>query len=242
MAKNLLIICCGKDSLHQQWKQLHVEHGFDLALLIYDGSEYTDENSKAAKWMMQYNGRKFENIHKFLKTEDVSEYEYIGNIDDDILTTPHDLGKIFEMGKKHNFDLFSPALTEDSYINHIGTRVNRKLDFRTSNVVEIMNPFWSKRALDACVDDFVDGPNKQGYGLEYSWEAILESKQTGKTKFDGWVAIIDRYPVKHTRPTNNRLDLAMPDMHHFQKKYGIDPNRHGIFIEEAMRCYVVGPR
>ena len=235
MNRNLVLTCAGKDALHQRWEDLHTDFGFDLAILNFDDSTYADKNSKKAKWNLKYNGRKFENLHKFLTEEDWSQYEYVGVIDDDIRTDPSNIQKLFKMGAAHDFDLWAPALDTGSYASH-GTTVRRPgYDFRTINVVEIMCPFWSNRALKECLPDFIDGPNKQGYGLEYSWEALLESKETGKTKFGGYVAIVDKYPVVHTKPVVQRPEVSEPDTWHFREKYGV--NHLHVFREDMMKGY-----
>lgn len=235
MNKNLVISCAGKDALHQKWEDLHTDFGFDLALLIYDEAKYADKNSNAAKFQFQWKGRKFENIHRFLsEKENWEQYDRVGVVDDDVLTTPHDISKLFEMGVKHEFDLWAPAMGNGSYVSHKATIQNQEYGFRTSNVVEIMCPFWTRRALEVCLDDFVDGPNKQGYGLEYSWEALLES-YNGKTKFGGWVAIVDKYPVVHTKPVVQRPEISEPDTWHFRKKYNVD--HEWVFNENIMRGF-----
>lgn len=234
MNKNLIISCAGKDALHQNWEDLHTDFGFDLALLIFDSTEYADKNSTAAKWSLQYKGMKFENIHKFLSEEDWSQYDRVGILDDDIQTTPHNIQKLFEIGQRHHFDLWSPSLDDGSYASHRATVRRPEFDFRVSNVVEIMCPFWTRDALEVCLDDFIDGPNKQGHGLEYSWEALLES-HNGKTKLGGWVAIVDKYPVVHTKPVTQNLEISEPDTWHFRKKYNVD--HEWIFNEAAIKGY-----
>lgn len=235
MNRNLVISCAGKDALHQKWEDVHTDFGFDLALLIYDGAKYSDKNSNAAKFQLDWKGRKFENIHKFLSDKkNWEQYDNVGIVDDDCLTTPHDISKLFAMGDEHNFDLWAPALAAGSYASHRATVQRPEYDFRISNVVEIMCPFWKKRALEACLDDFVDGPNKQGYGLEYSWEAILDSRE-GKTKFGGWVAIVDKYPMVHTKPVVSRPEISEPDTWHFREKYGVQ--HLWVFREEIMKGF-----
>lgn len=235
MNRNLVISCAGKDALHQKWEDVHTDFGFDLALLIYDGAKYWDKNSNAAKFQLDWKGRKFENIHKFLSDKkNWEQYDNVGIVDDDCLTTPHDISKLFAMGDEHNFDLWAPALAAGSYASHRATVQRPEYDFRISNVVEIMCPFWKKRALEACLDDFVDGPNKQGYGLEYSWEAILDSRE-GKTKFGGWVAIVDKYPMVHTKPVVSRPEISEPDTWHFREKYGVQ--HLWVFREEIMKGF-----
>lgn len=234
MARNLVIICAGQDSLHQRWKQLCTDHGFDLALLVYDGAVYHDHNSEHARWVMHRAARKFDNIHHFLTTQDWSEYDQVGIVDDDMLTSPADIGRIFDLGRRHEFDLYAPSLAPGSYVSHAVTQCRPEYDFRISNVVEIMCPFWSRRALLHCLPDFIDGPNKQGYGLEYSWEALLAS-HAGKTKFGGWVAMIDRHPMVHTKPVVARPEVSEPDTWHFRRKYNVD--HLWVFNEQVIKGY-----
>ena len=64
---NLVIITCGPKSLHQQWEKNHTtDSNFDLALLIYDDTVYTDQNSLNAKYIQQSEGIKFKLFDKFL--------------------------------------------------------------------------------------------------------------------------------------------------------------------------------
>ena len=221
MKSNLLVINSGKDALHQNWIQDHTEYGFDLCLIIYDDAEYTDLNSSKAKYIFKNNDYKYKNIKKYITKEIYSKYEYIGIIDDDMETTPEKVSEVFTMAKKHNFDLCQPTLTHDSYSSHRQTLTHSGSDFRISNAVEIMCPFFSSRALDAVIDDFDTSPFGQGYGLEYSFQHHLESK-TGKTKFGGWVAFIDKITMRHTKPVVSRMEVSEPDTWHYRKKYGIE--------------------
>lgn len=216
---NLLIICCGKDSLHQQWKTNHQTQNFDLCLIIYDRSIYEDENTKSAKFVFYNNGFKFENIAKCITKEIYRLYDFVGIIDDDILTTPEDINNIFAMGKNQNFDLFQPAYTHDGHPSHADFLVQDcNYDYRIFNTVEIMCPFFSQRAYNVICNEFDTSPYKMGYGLEYAFEKLLSS-QSGQTIYGGLVAVIDKIPVKHCRPITPRPEVSEPDIWYYRNKY-----------------------
>lgn len=196
---NLLIIACGQNALHQQWLELHTDFNFDLCLLVYDDTEYQDHNSKSAKYIFKRKAYKWSNIANFITKSVYKPYKYIGILDDDILTNIPTIHNLFEYGKRLDFDLFQPALSHDSYFSHGATLQIPNADFHLLNTVEIMNPFFSNRAFNVCSNEFDMGPYGQGYGLELSWQALLSPKD-GRTIFGGLVGVIDKYPVRHTKP------------------------------------------
>jgi hypothetical protein len=200
--ENLLVIPCGQNSLHQQWKELHNDFNFDLCLLIYDDTQYKDHNSKSAKYVFKRKAYKWSNIANFITKSLYRPYKYIGIIDDDILTNITTINNLFDYGKRLNFDLFQPALSHDSYFSHSATLQISNADFHLLNTVEIMNPFFSNRAFNICSNEFDIGPYGQGYGLELSWQALLSPRE-GISIFGGLVGVIDKYPVIHTKPVTS---------------------------------------
>lgn len=217
--KNLLVICCGKRALHQQWEELHTDYNFDLALLIFDGTDFEDKNSKAARFIFKDKGYKFENIAKFITKDIYRQYEQIGVIDHDVKTTPKVMNDLFDYGKSHNFDLYQPAYTQEGYPSHPYFMVaDPRFDYRIFNTVEIMCPFFSQNAFNVIVNEFDTSPYKQGYGLEYAFEGLLGS-YNGTTVFGGLVAVVDKYPVMHCDPIVQRLEVSEPDIWYYRHKY-----------------------
>jgi hypothetical protein len=234
MKNNLIVICAGKNSLHQQWGDLS-SYNFDVAVIVYDNTDYSDEVKQQAKYLFKNSDRKFKNIKKCITYDIYSKYEYIGIIDDDIDVLPKTINDVFVMAKKCNFDLCQPTL-DGGYYSHPQTITVPGCDFRISNVVEIMCPFFSKRAFDACVFDFDTSPHGQGYGLEYSWEYNLRS-HNGITKFGGFVAFIDKYTMKHMNPVVSRLEVSEPDTKYFRDKYYVD--HEWVFNDQVIKGYKI---
>lgn len=218
---NLLIICCGKDSLHQQWVTDHSTLSFDLCLLVYDETNYSDLNSSKARYTFNHKGYKFENISRFVTKDIYRQYDFIGIIDDDILTTPEDIDTLFAMGRKHNFDLFQPSYSREGHPSHVDFLATEpQFDFRLFNTVEIMCPFFSQRAYNVVCNEFDTSPYKMGYGLEYAFEKLLSS-QNGQTVFGGYVAVVDKIVVKHCNPITQRFEISEADIWYYRNKYQI---------------------
>lgn len=232
----LVVITCSKNSLHKNWNQDHTKY-FDLCLLVYDDStqsDFLDPVSIKSTYIKFIQNSKWYIIYHGVTPNIYSKYSYIGIMDEDMETTPENLNNIFTTAKSENFDLFTPALTSDSYRSHWQTVAQKHCDYRIVNTVEQMNPFFSLRAYKDLREEFIASQFCWGYGLEYSFETILDSRN-GITKYGGYVAIIDKYPVKHTRPIRNRLDISEPEMLYYQNRN--NRKEKSIFLDYNTRSY-----
>lgn len=234
----LIVITCSKTSLHKNWNEDYTKY-FDLCLIVYDDStksDFLDNVSVKAKYIKFIGKSKWYNIYHGVTPDIFNNYKYIGIIDEDIETTPENLNSIFELAKSENFDLFAPALTSDSYKSHWQTVAQSYCDYRTVNTVEQMIPFFSLRAYKDLREEFVASKFCWGYGLEYSFENILQSSN-GVTKYGGLVAIIDKFPVKHTRPIASRLDISEPEMLYYMHRN--NRTQKTIFLDYNTKAYKI---
>lgn len=211
MKKNIVIITAGPNALFQQWED-YSNYNFDLAIIKWKDCELT--NTENAIFCETIAGYKFHIINEFSKLYNLSGYEYIYILDDDCLTTPADINATFDFCKQNNLDLSQPALTLDSFGSHPPTFRLSGSTMHITDTVEIMCSIFSQCAWPDCSEHFGKMPLGLGYGMEGYWTGILDSK-SGVTKFGGKVAVIDKYPVKHTRPVSGPSDFA---------RRGIDPN------------------
>jgi hypothetical protein len=97
-------------------------------------------------------------------------YKHYAFLDDDLTITADQIDRLFRIGDSLNLDLYQPALSPDSFYSHyflVGTDNHyvMKVPF-----VEVMMPFFSKSALDACLPTF--DLNVSGWGLDtFMWPA-----------------------------------------------------------------------
>lgn len=228
---NLLVIACGASSLHQQWIEDHTKFNFDLFLIQYDDSAYSDQNSTKTKFHVRSKGFKFPLTCKYVTREVYRDYKQIALFDDDVKAQPSLIHNLFEVANQANFDMCQPALTHDSCYSHLATLAIPGAFFHLTNTVEIMCPIFSNRALNLVINEFDVYPDSQGYGLDVGWPVILNS-ENGQTLFGGHVGVIDKFPVTHTKPVVVRPGISETQLNFFRQRYNV---KHSyIFKDEVM--------
>jgi hypothetical protein len=217
MKQNLLIIPSSPSALFQSWGN-YSHYDFDLAVINWSGAILI--NLEDAIYVENIKGLKWKIVSEFASKHDLSNYEYIWIMDDDCLTTFENVESTFKFCKENNLDLAQPALTLDSYGSHQPTFLIPGAKMHITNTVEIMTPIFSQVAWPECSAHFSKMPLGVGYGLEGYWSGILESA-SGNTKYGGKVAVIDTYPVVHTK--------MVTGPHQYQQM-GIDPGVDGWYF------------
>jgi len=125
------------------------------------------------------------------------DYEYIWLPDDDIFTNQDDIDAMFRFGEALNFDLFAPALQENSYYAHYITMTNRSFFARRVGFVEIMVPCFRKGTLERLLPTLDLTTTGWGWGLDSVWPKLLGYEGLG---------ILDGVSVLHTRPVGSFRD------------------------------------
>ena len=219
MKQNIVIIPAGPNALFQNWTD-YSKFNFDTAIINWSNADL--KNTEHATYKENIVGQKWRIVSEFAKLHDLSQYEYIWVLDDDCLTTPEGIEATFNMCKEYDLDLAQPALTPDSFGSHKSTFLIPGAKLHITNTVEIMCPIFSQRAWAACSIHFGLMPLGIGYGLEGHWTRMLDS-ESGTTKFGGKVAVIDMYPVKHTKRVNGPSDYA---------RMGMNPDDDGMYFHK----------
>lgn len=217
MKPNLVIMPSGPDAVFQQWGNLD-NYNFDLAVLNWHGGAL--ENLSSAKYVVNIPGHKWRIIHQFDQTHDLSEYEYIWCLDDDCITTPDLIDLTFAFCKERNIDLGQPALTPDSFHSHPPTIMIPDATMHITTTVEIMCPIFRRRIWKECIAPCAAMPGGIGYGLE-SWFTNAAGCMSGRSKYGGLCAIIDRFPVYHSKPVTT--------VQQWQAR-GLSPDQDGEFF------------
>lgn len=219
MKRDLLIITCGPQALFQGWGD-YTSYNFDVALIRWGQHPLT--NTGSARYFEDIVGHKWKIISEFNSRHDLSPYEYIYCLDDDCVTNWHLIQETFNFCRENNLDLAQPALAEGSYYSHSFTLMVPGAKMHVMNTVEIMCPIFSQRVWTECIAPAKEMPIGIGYGYEGYWASQLESK-TGTTKYGGRVAVIDRYPVLHSKPVTRMEDW---------QARGLDPAVDGIWFHD----------
>ena len=191
--RNLIILRCGKNSLHKKW--ISSNANFDLFLLPYENFKAKTEKNCTLFPLMP--GQKWPAISKFIKENinSVSKYDFIMLPDDDLLITALKLNKLFDQLNIDKPALSQPSLSYKSYYSHFITVKFPGLYARETSFVEIMTPIFHIEALTSLLWTF--SLNSSGWGLEPLWFKVINS--TKFSKCNSRLIIYDNISLTHTR-------------------------------------------
>ncbi len=194
MARYLIVLRCGRDSLHRQWLD-NGGRNWDLILCPYQDVETHGFESHPIP------GQKWTGLYRFL-TEQTAwrNYDYICLPDDDISASCGTWNLFFDLCGKYDISLAAPALTPDSYFSFGITLQNTEFLARRTSFVEVMTPCFSRRFLEAALPTLALSRSGSGFGLDCLWAYILAYKNM-------W--IIDQTTVRHTRPVGISKDEVL---------------------------------
>jgi hypothetical protein len=191
MARNLIVLRCGRASLHWHWLDVATRN-WDIVLCPYQDIDARDLESHLVV------GQKWSGLYRFLSEfRGWRDYDYICLPDDDIAADGATWNLFFDRCRTYKIALAAPALTQDSYCSHPMTIQNTSFRARSTTFVEVMNPCFSRDFLEAALPTFALSRSGTGFGLDYLWCAMLSYRN---------IWIIDETAVHHTRPIGSARD------------------------------------
>jgi glycosyltransferase involved in cell wall biosynthesis len=133
---------------------------------------------------------KYALLNRLLDEEDPSSYDFVVNVDDDIVLPPGFLDLLLGVQAGVGFDLAQPARTPSSHLDHPIVVQQRGLVARRTLFVEIGPVVSFGRAIYDLVFPF-DETNPMGWGFENVWSHRLREHGFAQ-------GIIDAVPVDHS--------------------------------------------
>ena len=212
MSRNLVLAAVGDDSLHRRW--LRGRPDFDL-FLVYFG-EQPGRYAGDGTYHLDARGQKWQLIHRAITgdPERIARYDAVWCPDDDIAISASGINACFAVLRDYNLQLAQPAVAYGRNVSHPLCAEHAGLLLRYTRFVEIQAPMFSRAALRKLTPTFAE--TGTGWGLDLVWPGLLG--------YEG-VAIIDGYPMRHTRLPRSANDEAAADADRLVAKYGDDPER-----------------
>jgi hypothetical protein len=178
---------------------------FDLFIFDYSGQDNASQlkGLQPAFYLSQKTECKGDillGVYNYLIQHSVTDFKYIGLLDDDIFISYSDLNKLFFIAGMEQLDVFQASLSHDSYYHH------RQFIQKAGSViipaywVEIMAPFYSSAVFFEAGKDF--NRSISGTGIDVYLIPTIQVL-LGKTK----TAVVHAVSMKHCRPirTDNRI-------------------------------------
>ncbi|HKY94655.1 MAG TPA: hypothetical protein VJL84_05085 [Kiloniellales bacterium] len=182
--RGLVIVRCGRNSLHAGWQQGDRARDWDLQLCPYEPG--------GADWPPVRPGHKWPGLQAHLQANGSWRgYDYIWLPDDDIATDSATIAALFERCRRFGAAIAQPALTEDSHWSLAMTKRNLGFVTRAVTYVEVMVPCFRRDVLEQMLPTFSLSHRGAGWGLDYLWAKRLKRQD---------LYIFDDLPLRHTRP------------------------------------------
>ena len=178
---------------------------FDLFIFDYSGNNNQDQlNSLSIKYYhsqkTECKGDILQSIYNYCISNNLSDFKYIGLLDDDICISISDLNKLLFTASIENLDVFQASLTHDSYYHHRQFIHKPGYQILLTDWVEIMAPFYTNAVFFEAGKDFTKSIS--GTGIDVYLIPTIQIL-LGKTK----TAVVHTVQMKHCRPirTDNRV-------------------------------------
>ena len=178
---------------------------FDLLIFDYSGQDHQSQldGLQPAYYLSQKTeckGDILQGVYTYLIQNNISDFKYIGLLDDDIFISISDLNKLLFIAEMEQLDVFQASLSHDSYYHHRQFIQKAGSVYLPTNWVEIMAPFYSSAVFFEAGKDF--NRSISGTGIDvYLIPTVQVLLQKTKT------AVVHAVQMKHCRPirTDNRI-------------------------------------
>lgn len=152
---NNLIICPVGSKLsfderfdtENHWRYTKKNRNYET--LVFQYSEFVPEEN-TYDFLIKQKGFKWSLAKEWLKNNDYSKYDYIGFIDDDIITDIESLNYSLSLAKEKNSKIFQLSVTSDSDMFYKILKNNPDLVYSKTNFVEVMAPFIHTSLIPLC--------------------------------------------------------------------------------------------
>lgn len=215
--KYLVFSSIGDNSEINSWLSHPKKRIFDVVLYYYGDNE---PPSIDVEQIEIQKGLKFQNFVHFLGKNDISIYDAIWVVDDDMIMETKSINKMFKIFSRFALLLAQPSFSEIGHVTWPITRNDPKCVLRYTNFVECNACIFSTKVVPLFLETFEDAGT--GYGVDFIWPNLL-GYSTDK------IAVIDATKCEHRLSEFSELDQVVPRrLHSIQgrkllQKYNLVP-------------------
>lgn len=174
MRNNLVIVPVGSPidrfidqypiKLEDHWRQTKNDRNYDIIAVQY--GDYEPDHSTYDQ-LYKIEGFKWPILKKLNSMIDLTEWEYVGIYDDDVILDYHTMNASFEFAKDKNFKAFQISLAPGSESQWKCTQKKRDVIYTRTNFIEIMCPVFSRLSLEKMMLLLNRFDVYSGWGVDY---------------------------------------------------------------------------
>lgn len=170
MNRFLVFSSVGHKNNVRHWTSGKVKRNFDLVFYYYEEDE---PPTFEADMVVKRKGFKFDNFAHFLDHNDVSNYEAIWLLDDDMIIDKRSINKLFKAFIKHDLWLAQPSINQgQKNIPFPFQRHDPTCILKYTNFVEVNAAVIRTDKMGLIAQTFRDSRNC-GFGLDFIWVKLL---------------------------------------------------------------------
>lgn len=227
--RNLVLLRCGKSSLHHDWLgHRWNERQFDLVLSYFDAEAFAAHIPQEGVRALLILGGKWDGIARSIEAcPDILAADYVWLPDDDLATDVGSINDMFRIAQTYALSVCQPALTRDSYYSHLHVLQCDGFQLRYTNSIEVMAPCLDRATLTACLPLMAE--SRSGFGLDWIWTRLADTNPEGG-------AILDSIAIRHTRPIGSSLAKTMSDTEREREDMAL-LHRAGVAMKPYNLCH-----
>ena len=170
MANNLIVCPVGmsmptdprwKDQDH--WRWTHNERDYETLLIVYNDFE---PEPGSYDHLIRHKGHKWQIMKAVARDIPLGKYNYIGCVDDDLITDIQNLNRAFELAKERNLKVFQLSVTNDSDVFYPILRNQPGVKYTKTNFIEVMGPVIHTSLIPLCLDLWNKYEIYSGWGFD----------------------------------------------------------------------------
>ena len=156
--------------------------------LVFQYSDFVPEEN-SYDFLIKQKGFKWNLAKEWLSKTDYSKYEYIGFLDDDLITDIESINKSLLLAKERDLKIFQLSVTEDSDVFYSILRHRNDLVYAKTNFNEVMGPFIHTSLLPIIQEFWNQYDIFSGWGLD---KVLCDITQTD-------AAVVHEYQMYHPK-------------------------------------------
>ena len=180
MAKNLIICPVGNPmtfkaeyDAENHWRYTNkIKRNYETLIIVYNDFE---PEPNTYDHIIRMKGHKWQLIKNVPNVFDISEYQYIGCVDDDLITDIQSFNEGLEIAEAADARLWQLSMIEGSGIIWKCLMQNKECDFAETNFIEMGSPFFRKDIFFKLMDFFKELDFTVGWGIDKMFCDVLET-------------------------------------------------------------------
>ena len=151
-----------------------MERDYETLVVVYN--DYVPPEN-TYDHIVHMKGHKWQIVREIAKGKDfdVSKYEYIGCVDDDLITDIQAFNTGLDLAKRHDFRIWQLSMIEGSGIIYDCLKQNPDWVFSETNFVEMGSTFFRQDTFQEVVRFFDELDFTVGWGIDKVWCDVLKT-------------------------------------------------------------------